>query len=640
MSLISLVGAGKDYGLRTLFADLDLHVGERDRLGLIGPNGAGKSTLLRVLAGVEPLGRGERRVAPRLRLVRMEQDPLCDLQATVLETVFAGGGERHRLLLEHEQLGHDLAAAPDDDALLNRLGHLHRRMDELEAWDLERECREVLQRLGVGDVHRCMGELSGGNRRRVALAAALVAMPDVLLLDEPTNHLDADGVEWLQSWLDRFRGALVLVTHDRYLLDRVTTRIVAVEGGEARAYEGGYGRYLELRALEEASEAAAARRFRGELRRELAWLRQGPKARSTKQKARLQRIEAMRETPTRQGGGQLSMAATARRLGRKVISAENLAVDAPGKRLLEGFSYDFDPEDRVGIIGPNGAGKSSLLEVIAGRRAPAAGRLELGSTVKLAWFDQHSEVLLAGPDGRGLDRKVIDVVSEAASRVRVDGQELSASQLLERFLFPPAQQHQPVAKLSGGERRRLHLCRLLIEAPNVLLLDEPTNDLDVHTLAVLEEFLDDFRGCVVVVSHDRWFLDRTIDRLFCFENGRLERFEGNHSAWLERRAARSTAGPTAVAPPAMASPAPSPPAAAAAGSGLRRRSYRENRELAAIERDLPTWEARRGDLEQQIATGISGDHIALAELSGELAELIERIAAAEERWLMLSELAA
>jgi ATP-binding cassette subfamily F protein uup len=647
MSLISLVGAGKDFGLRTLFADLDLHLGERDRLGLIGPNGAGKSTLLRVMAGVEPLGRGERRVAPRLRLVRMEQDPLCDAQATVLETVFAGGGERQRLLQDHEQLGHDLAAAPDDEALLNRLGHLHRRMDELEAWDLERECREVLQRLGVGDVHRRMGELSGGNRRRVALAAALVAMPDVLLLDEPTNHLDADGVEWLQNWLDRFRGALVLVTHDRYLLDRVTTRIVAVDGGEARAYEGGYGRYLELRALEEASEAAADRRFRGELRRELAWLRQGPKARSTKQKARLQRIEAMRETPQRQGRGQLAMAATARRIGRQVISAANLAVDVGGepageggRRLLEGFSYDFDPEDRVGIIGPNGAGKSSLLEVIAGRRAPSEGRLELGSTVKLAWFDQHSEVLLAGPNGRGLERKVIDVVTEAASRVRVDGQELSASQLLERFLFPPAQQHQPVAKLSGGERRRLHLCRLLIEAPNVLLLDEPTNDLDVHTLAVLEEFLDDFRGCVVVVSHDRWFLDRTVDRLFCFENGRLERFEGNHSAWLERRAALSGAASPAVTPTAMASPAPSTPAASQAGDGLRRRSYRENRELAAIERDLPTWEARRGDLEQQIADGLAGDHTTLAKLSGELAELVERIAAAEERWLVLSELAA
>ncbi|MFM8606037.1 MAG: ABC-F family ATP-binding cassette domain-containing protein [Cyanobium sp.] len=661
MSLISLVGAAKDFGLRTLFADLDLQVGESERLGLIGPNGAGKSTLLRVLAGVEPLGRGERRVAPRLRVVRMEQDPLCEPAATVLETVFAGGGERQRLLLEHEQLGHDLAAAPHDDGLLNRLGHLHRRMDELEAWDLERECREVLQRLGVGDVHRRLGELSGGNRRRVALAAALVAMPDVLLLDEPTNHLDADGVEWLQSWLDRFRGALVLVTHDRYLLDRVTTRIVAVEDGEARSYEGGYGRYLELRALEEASEAAAARRFRGELRRELAWLRQGPKARSTKQKARLQRIEAMRETPARQGRGQLSMAATARRIGRQVISAEGLAVDAPGgpagfaaaegaRRLLEGFSYDFDPEDRVGIIGPNGAGKSSLLEVIAGRRAPAAGRLELGSTVKLAWFDQHSEVLLAGPDGRGLERKVIDVVSEAASRVRVDGQELSASQLLERFLFPPAQQHQPVAKLSGGERRRLHLCRLLIEAPNVLLLDEPTNDLDVHTLAVLEEFLDDFRGCVVVVSHDRWFLDRTVDRLFCFENGRLERFEGNHSAWLERRAVRSAEASSAPSPPPgeafaaqpdAAQPSAAPPSAAAcANAGMRRRSYRENRELETIERDLPAWEQRRGELEQQLAGSDGCDYTTLTELSDELAALIERIAAAEERWLVLSELAA
>lgn len=642
MSLISLVGAGKDFGVRTLFADLDLHVGERERLGLIGPNGAGKSTLLRVLAGSEPLGRGERRVAPRLRLVRMEQDPLCDPSATVLETVFAGGGERHRLLLEHEQLGHDLAAAPDDAARLNRLGHLHRRMDELEAWDLERECREVLQRLGVGDVHRRMGTLSGGNRRRVALAAALVAMPDVLLLDEPTNHLDADGVEWLQSWLDRFRGALVLVTHDRYLLDRVTTRIVAVEGGEARSYAGGYGRYLELRALEEASEVAAARRFRGDLRRELAWLRQGPKARSTKQKARLQRIEAMRETPARQGKGELSMAATARRLGRKVISAEDLAVDAPGagggpgRRLLEGFSYDFDPEDRVGIIGPNGAGKSSLLEVIAGRRPPAGGCLELGSTVKLAWFDQHSEVLLAGTDGRGLERKVIDVVSEAASRVTVDGQEISASQLLERFLFPPAQQHQPVAKLSGGERRRLHLCRLLIEAPNVLLLDEPTNDLDVHTLGVLEEFLDDFRGCVVVVSHDRWFLDRTVDRLFCFENGRLERFEGNHSAWLERRAARSSGAPASSRPTISTTAVP---AIAASAAGLRRRSYRENRELEAIERDLPAWEARRGELERQLTGSPGGDHTALTDLTHELADLLERIAAAEERWLELSDLA-
>ncbi|MEI7953214.1 MAG: ABC-F family ATP-binding cassette domain-containing protein, partial [Synechococcaceae cyanobacterium ELA182] len=569
-SVISLVGAGKDFGLRTLFADLDLHVGERDRLGLIGPNGAGKSTLLKVLAGREPLDRGERRCSSRLNVVLLDQEPDLDPAQTVLEQVFAGSGERMALLREHGLLSHALAENADDQRLLARFSDLQHRMDACQAWDLERECHEVLERLGIGDVHRPVAELSGGNRRRVALAAALVAQPEVLLLDEPTNHLDADGVEWLQGWLDRYPGALVLVTHDRYLLDRVTRRIVAVERGEARRYEGNYATYLAHRAEEDDAEAATAAKFRGDLRRELAWLRQGPKARSTKQKARLQRIEAMREQPARQARGAVSMAATARRIGKKAISAEDLAVHAGERPLLEAFSYDFSPEDRVGIIGPNGVGKSSLLEVIAGLRLPSGGRLELGSTVKLAYFDQHSSVLLGNSDRRGagplserqladrklaerrlLDRKVIDVVQEAASRVEVDGQELSASQLLERFLFPPAQQHQPVAKLSGGERRRLHLCRLLIEAPNVLLLDEPTNDLDVHTLGVLEEFLEDFRGCVVVVSHDRWFLDRTVDRLFCFEQGRLQRFEGNYSAYLERRqalAAEASRRPPTAAP--------------------------------------------------------------------------------------------
>jgi ATP-binding cassette subfamily F protein uup len=655
MSLISLVGAGKDFGIRTLFSDLELHVGPRERLGLIGPNGAGKSTLLRVLAGREPLDRGERRCSPRLNVVLLDQAPELDPSRTVLEEVFAAGGERLELLREHEQLSLALAADPGSEILLARLGACNQRMDSCNAWALERDCREVLERLGIGGgaglLGRRVGELSGGNRRRVALAAALVAQPEVLLLDEPTNHLDAEGVEWLQGWLDRFSGALVLVTHDRYLLDRVTRRIVAVERGEARPYEGNYATYLERRAEEEASEQASAAKFRGALRRELAWLRQGPKARSTKQKARLQRIEAMRELPPRQVKGQLSLASTARRLGKRAISAEGLAVAAPeaetaggesaewgagspmaSRLLLQDFSYDFSPEDRIGIIGPNGVGKSSLLDVIAGRRAPCAGRLELGATVKLAYFDQHSDVLLADR----AQRKVIDVVLEAASRVAVDGVELSASQLLERFLFPPAQQHQPVARLSGGERRRLHLCRLLIEAPNVLLLDEPTNDLDVHTLGVLEEFLDDFRGCVLVVSHDRWFLDRTVDRLFCFRDGRLERFEGNYSAHLERQQAEATrrAAVLAAAPAAVAAKG-SPAAAPAAAE--RRRSFRENRELAAIERDLPEWEEQRRALEEELASGTAQAYERLETLTRELASLSERIGAAEERWLELSE---
>ena len=672
MSLISLVGAGKDYGIRTLFSDLELHVGPRERLGLIGPNGAGKSTLLRVLAGREPLDRGERRCSSKLNVVLLDQEPDLDPARTVLEEVFAAGGERLALLREHEELSLALAADPASDTLLARLSSCNHRMDSCNAWDLERDCREVLERLGIGGGSELLGrrveELSGGNRRRVALAAALVAQPEVLLLDEPTNHLDAEGVEWLQGWLDRFAGALVLVTHDRYLLDRVTRRIVAVERGEARPYEGNYATYLERRAEEEASEQASAAKFRGSLRRELAWLRQGPKARSTKQKARLQRIEAMREAPTRQAKGQVSLTSTARRIGKQAITAEGLCVgvpanppggdaskpmfgrpegpaeppeeaphpgpDNPGPRLLlRDFSYDFSPEDRVGIIGPNGVGKSSLLEVIAGRRMPSAGTLELGSTVKLAYFDQHSEVLLADR----AQRKVIDVVQEAASRVEVDGVELSASQLLERFLFPPAQQHQPVAKLSGGERRRLHLCRLLIEAPNVLLLDEPTNDLDVNTLGVLEDFLEDFRGCVVVVSHDRWFLDRTVDRLFCFRDGQLERFEGNYSSYLERQQA-ATGRPVGGAAQTESAAAPSSNnRPTAKPTPPRRRSFKENRELESIERDLPLWEERRGSLETSLANPSGGDYGQLETLTQELAELMERIHSAEERWLELSE---
>ena len=672
MSLISLVGAGKDYGIRTLFSDLELHVGPRERLGLIGPNGAGKSTLLRVLAGSEPLDRGERRCSSKLNVVLLDQEPDLDPARTVLEEVFAAGGERLALLREHEELSLALAADPASDTLLARLSSCNHRMDSCNAWDLERDCREVLERLGIGGgselLGRRVGELSGGNRRRVALAAALVAQPEVLLLDEPTNHLDAEGVEWLQGWLDRFAGALVLVTHDRYLLDRVTRRIVAVERGEARPYEGNYATYLERRAEEEASEQASAAKFRGSLRRELAWLRQGPKARSTKQKARLQRIEAMREAPTRQAKGQVSLTSTARRIGKQAITAAGLCVgvpasppggdasgprtgrpegpaeppeeaphpgpDNPGPRLLlRDFSYDFSPEDRVGIIGPNGVGKSSLLEVIAGRRMPSAGTLELGSTVKLAYFDQHSEVLLADR----AQRKVIDVVQEAASRVEVDGVELSASQLLERFLFPPAQQHQPVAKLSGGERRRLHLCRLLIEAPNVLLLDEPTNDLDVNTLGVLEDFLEDFRGCVVVVSHDRWFLDRTVDRLFCFRDGQLERFEGNYSSYLERQQA-AAGRPAGGAAQTGSAPAPSSNnRSTAKPTPPRRRSFKENRELESIERDLPLWEERRGSLETSLANPSGGDYGQLETLTQELAELVERIHSAEERWLELSE---
>lgn len=637
MSLISLVDASKDFGIRTLFADLTLHIREGDRLGLIGPNGSGKSTLLKVLAGEEPLGEGERRCSSRLRVELVGQESSVDPGLTVLEQVLAGCGEKRDLLLRFSELSEAVADNPDNAVLLAELGVLSQRMDESEAWSLEQQCQEVLQRLGITDLHSPVEALSGGYRKRVGLASALVACPDVLLLDEPTNHLDAAAVEWLQSWLDRYPGAVVLVTHDRYVLDRVTRRIVEVELGEARSIDGNYSAYLQRKAEQNLADAAGAAKFKSVLRRELAWLRQGPKARSTKQKARLQRIDEMQSAPTKQSRSQLEMASVSRRIGKVAIEAEHLSVSADGSKdgplLLSDFSYSFSPEDRVGIIGPNGSGKSTLLDLIAGRRQPTGGSLQIGETVHLGYLDQHTDVL---SDGKGLERKVIDFVEEAASTIDLGNEQLSASQLLERFLFPPAQQHSPLSKLSGGERRRLSLCRMLIQAPNVLLLDEPTNDLDVQTLSVLEDLLEDFRGCVVVVSHDRYFLDRTVDRLFCFENGRLQRFEGNYSAFLDHRRDLEKAQSEALA--AQENAQRSSKATSKQGSipdnKPKRRSFKESKELERLDSDLPALELRKQELEQAMASG-GGD---LSSLSLELAALLDSIHTSEERWLELSEL--
>ncbi len=636
MSLISLIEASKDFGIRTLFEDLTLHIREGDRVGLIGPNGAGKSTLLRALSGKEPLGGGERRCSSRLRIELVGQDSTVKPGLTVLEQVLAGCGEKRELLLRFSAVSEAVARSPEDTVLMRELGALSERMDEEGAWGLEQQCQEVLQRLGISDLHRPVEDLSGGYRKRVGLASALVAGPDVLLLDEPTNHLDAAAVEWLQSWLDRYPGAVVLVTHDRYVLDRVTRRIVEVERGQASSIDGNYSAYLQRKADQEVSEAAEAARFKSVMRRELAWLRQGPKARSTKQKARIQRIEEMRASPSKTNRSQLEMSSVSRRIGKLAIEAEELMVTADGQAdgpvLLKDFTYSFSPEDRVGIIGPNGSGKSTLLDLIAGRRQATAGSLRLGETVHLGYLDQHTDAL---SEGRGLERKVIEFVEEAASRIDLGGEQLSASQLLERFLFPPAQQHSPLSKLSGGERRRLSLCRMLIQAPNVLLLDEPTNDLDVQTLSVLEDLLEDFRGCVVVVSHDRYFLDRTVDRLFCFEEGRLQRFEGNYSAFLDhRREKEKNAATESNRNRSKNVQTSHDKATKNQNQGPRRRSFKESRELEAIERELPQMEQRKADLEQAISSG-QGD---LTTLSQDLARLLEALETSEERWLELSEL--
>ncbi len=635
--LISLVNASTDFGIKNLFKNLDLHINKKERLGLIGPNGSGKSTLLRVIAGIEPLMEGERRCLSSLRISLVGQETSYNSEKSILEEVLEGCGEKRKLLLDFSQLSRKIAQNPEDEDLLKKLGQASEIMDAAGAWNLEQQCQDVLRRLGIKDLDKPVKELSGGYRKRVGLAAALVSKPDVLLLDEPTNHLDASAVEWLQNWLDHYEGALVLITHDRYVLDRITNRMVEINNGETRKYSGNYREFLRQKVEQEQSEASTKKKFQGVLRKELAWLRQGPKARSTKQKARIQRIAEMQAKPKSHVKANLEMNSLSRRIGKIAIEAEGVGLSLNNKEnnldLLCDFTYSFSPEDRVGIIGPNGSGKSTLLDLISGKRLPTSGKIKLGETVYIGYLDQHTNDL---NQGSGLNRKVIDFVEEAALRIDHGGKQITASQLLEKFLFPPSQQHSPLLKLSGGEKRRLALCKMLIQAPNVLLLDEPTNDLDIQTLSVLEDFLDDFKGCVVVVSHDRYFLDRTIDRIFNFENGHLRRYEGNYSRFLDHKILEERNNETKKRARIVNNSQNKRGQEITLDSknDSRRLSFKEARELKELDLRLPMLEKKKIYLEKKI----TDSDVDISEISHQLAELIESIQEDEDRWIELSEL--
>ncbi len=635
--LISLVNASRDFGIKNLFKNLDLHINKRERLGLIGPNGSGKSTLLRVLAGVEPLMEGERRCLSPLRISLVGQEITYESEKSILEEVLEGCGEKRELLINFSKLSREIAQHPKDEGLLTKLGQASELMDAAGAWNLEQQCQDVLRRLGIRNLDKPVKDLSGGYRKRVGLAAALVSKPDVLLLDEPTNHLDASAVEWLQNWLDHYEGALVLITHDRYVLDRVTTRMIEIVNGEALKYSGNYREFLQQKVEQEQSSFASKKKFEGVLKKELAWLKQGPKARSTKQKARIQRITEMQAKPKAQVKAKLEMNSLSRRIGKMVIEAEGVGISLNDKEnnldLLNDFTYSFSPEDRVGIIGPNGSGKSTLLDLIAGKKAPTIGEIKLGSTVHIGYLDQHTNDL---NQGTGLTRKVIEFVEEAAYQISHGGKQITASQLLEKFLFPPSQQHSPLSKLSGGEKRRLALCKMLIQAPNVLLLDEPTNDLDIQTLSVLEDFLEDFKGCVIIVSHDRYFLDRTIDRVFNFENGNLKRYEGNYSSFLEQKTLEERYNEK-IEREKIVNYSENKNVSikeSRTKNTKKKLSFKEARELKELDLKLPLLEEQKKYLEKKIADcGVD-----VSEISHQLAALIESIQEHEDRWIELSEL--
>ena len=639
MSLISLFSASKDFGLQQIFSELNLHIDEKERLGLVGPNGSGKSTLLKIISGEEKLTEGIRTCSSKIQIEIVNQDSRFKTGHTILEAVLENFKDKKDLIIEFNKLTNLLVSNPDDKKILKRLGEASEKIDQTNAWDLERRCKEILNKLGINQPQKNIEELSGGYKKRVHLASALIAQPDVLLLDEPTNHLDAASVEWLESWLKSYKGSLVLVTHDRYFLDKITTRMVEVNRGKAISYEGNYTKFLKEKSIHEASEISSSTKFKGVLRRELAWLKKGAQARSTKQKARAKRIKSMVSQATKTKEEYLVIKNINRRIGKLIIEAKDLTITANGKKdgplLLKEFTYSFSPEDRVGIIGPNGCGKSTLLDLIANIRQPASGNLKIGETIHIGYLDQHTNSL---KKGRGLERKAIDFVKEKASRVLIGKKELSASQLMEQFLFSASQQHSPISKLSGGERRRLTLCRMLISAPNVLLLDEPTNDLDIQTLSVLEDFLENFKGCVITVSHDRYFLDRTVSRIFNFEDFHLKQFEGNYSDFIEK--SKSHFQPKIIEKSNINNLAlkkneeKAQPKKKESNLKARRRSFKEAQELADLNQKIPILEKERKNLENLIRNS----HGDLSKLSNDLAEIVQEIGKAEERWFELSEL--
>lgn len=641
MSIFTLQSVQKDFGIKEILKDASFSLDATDKVGLIGTNGSGKSTLLKMIAGLEPIDGGQLLVNSGARVVYLPQQPDLNESYTVLEQVFADSGEQMTLVREYEELSHKLAHTPDDSQLMARFSHVMQRMEATGAWELETKAKIILSKLGIEDFEELISNLSGGYRKRIALAAALLSEPEVLLMDEPTNHLDAMSVEWLQEYLNRYRGAILLITHDRYFLDRVTNRILEIDRGDLYTYAGNYSYYLEKKALAEESAVSSQRKHQGVLRRELEWLKRGPKARSTKQKARIDRISDMRETEFKQVQTKVEISTPGRRIGKKVIELETVSKGYDGRTLIKDFTYEFSADDRVGIIGGNGAGKSTLMDIITGRIRPDSGKVEIGSTIHIGYFDQHSEQLL---DALNDNQRVIDYLKEIAEFVKTaDGTLITASQMLERFLFPGNQQYAPISKLSGGEKRRLFLLRVLMSAPNVLILDEPTNDLDVQTLSVLEEYLEGFNGCVIAVSHDRYFLDRTVHKIFALEaGGNLRQYPGNYSVYLDYRQAEEVelAQQNANSQPKKTE---SPKVEKTQNQGVsngksRRLSTWEKREFDKLESKIAKLEIEKNEAEKILYNAPPGSASKVQELYKQVETLTQAIESATERWMELAEI--
>ncbi len=624
MNYISAENLSKAFGDRTLFKNLTFGLNRGDKVAIVGANGAGKTTLLSILAGTQQPDTGIVSTRKDIRVGFLDQRPDLDESLTALEVVMAGESEAISALRDYEK------ALISGNA--NDLDRAMQAMDKFQAWDYEAQIRQTLGHLGIQDVNQLVGTLSGGQRKRVAMARVLLQQPDLLILDEPTNHLDLETIEWLEDQLNTQNQTLLLVSHDRYFLDRVCNRIAELDNGQLYTYGGNYAYFLEKKDERLMAEASEMDKARNTFRKELEWMRRQPKARGTKAKYREDAFgELQDKVSQKRNDGALDLNLRASRLGSKVMEVENLSKRFGDKIILDHFSYTFKRMDRVGLIGKNGMGKTTLLNMLIGELRPDSGKISTGGTVKFGYYTQ-SELNL--PE----DQRVIDVVQDVAEVMKLGtGETITASQMLHHFLFDRQKQYDFVAKLSGGEKRRLQLLLVLVQNPNFLVLDEPTNDLDITTLNVLEEFLLNFAGCVLIVTHDRYFMDRLVDHVFVMEGaGKIKDYPGNYTDYREWRDNKPkttesepvTPKPTGVVPKQQ--PAPTTKSA----EPKRKLSFKEQREYDTIEADIAALEARKDAATTQLNEG--GHHEALIALARDIEDLDQQIATKTDRWLELS----
>lgn len=603
MILLNATDISKSYTASPLLSNLSYAINEGDKIGLIGVNGTGKSTLLRITAGIEDADSGKIILTGGVRIGYLPQAPAYDPEKTVLEQAVS-------------YLTREIAA------------------------EGEYKCKSMLNQLGITDFEKKMSTLSGGERKRVAMAGIFTNECDILILDEPTNHIDSDTVEWLENYLKKFRGAIFMVTHDRYFLDRVTNVILELTGGKLYRHEGNYEVYLKNRAAREEMALATERKRRTLYRRELEWIRRGAQARTTKAKGRIDRFHQLEESKLVVNNAALEMKSVSSRLGKKIIELEHVSKAFDGVPVISDFSYTVLRNDRIGIIGENGSGKSTLLKLISGELQPDSGSVEIGETVKIGYFSQENEHM-------DKSRRVIEYICDIAHNVKTEDGYISASQMLERFLFPPHMHSIPVSRLSGGEQRRLYLLGILMSAPNVLLLDEPTNDLDIDTLCILEDYLDSFAGAIIAVSHDRHFIDRIAEKTFVYEGeGHIAEYPGGYSDWVERRAAGLAAeknagksgGKTAASDGKQTDSTSQAGRTDAVRPKKLKFSYKEQREFETIDDDIAALESAIEEVDGRIAEAGS-DYCKLQELTAKRDELTAALDEKMERWVYLNDLA-